>query len=131
MNNTMDDEALQRKKEWLKMEQAEVELLERRAAACAVICTSGKNTQGLGAGLEYCFLTEYSKGRSGSDTINTRFLYSKYKEFAVMGNDTPLPHAAFTNAVLGIDGISRASKSKKNQPATYLIDWPSVHVSLG
>ena len=68
--------------------------------------------------------------KAGSDTINTRFLYSKYKEFAKLGDETPLPHAAFTNAVLCIDGISRASKSKKNQPATYLIDWPSVHVSL-
>ena len=74
MNNTMvADEALQLKKEWLRMEQAEVELLERRAAACAVIVTSNKDTPSLGAGLaglaglEYCFLAEYSKGRSGKN----------------------------------------------------------------
>ena len=80
MNNTMvDDEALQRKKEWLRMEQAEVELLERRAAACAVIVTSNKDTPSLGAGLaglaglEYCFLAEYSKGRSGKNCFSKTY----------------------------------------------------------
>lgn len=123
----MEDE-LQKKKEWLKLEQQAVELLERKAALLKRTDNTASSSRD--KKLETQFLLQYAHDRVECETVATRFVYARYKEYAEAAGEKPLPHAAFTNFMLSVHGVLRSTKSKKHQPATYLVDWVCLSKTL-
>lgn len=131
------DKELQMKRELIELQRQEVELMERKAACMRLLSAPAvhENIQSAKKqNLEVDFLLQYSQSRneSGNDseTVGTRFLYARYKEFVERMSEKPLPHAAFTNHVLSVYGVLRSAKSKKHHPATYFIDWAAVYKTL-